>query len=293
MTMDVNPLIRHDVSLAPRTYFGIGGPAKLYAEPRNDAELAALLRKFKKDGERIYILGGGTNLLVSDKGVNGAVIRLTNAYEFCEFVPDSTRVRIGAAHSLAGLVHKSVQRGLAGVEGLGGIPGTFGGAAFMNAGGRHGNIGDVITSLALMDWDGNVHILARDQLRFEYRNSNLDGVVLRAELEMTKGDPEALAAQMKEVLHKKQESQPMSAKSAGCVFKNPPGGAAGALIDQVGLKGRTVGGAQVSTQHANFIINTGGARAADVLELIRMVQEKVKSEKGICLELEIKLWGFD
>lgn len=292
MSANLTEIIKTNEPLARHTYFGIGGPAKFFVEPRNDEELAAALREFRGQGEAVYILGGGTNLLVSDAGVDGAVIRLAGAYSFCEFLLGTPRATVGAAHGLASVVRKSVRLGLAGLEGVIGVPGTVGGATAMNAGGRHGNVGDVITSATIMDLEGTARKVERDELRFSYRSSCINGIVLRVEMEFRQGDTAALSAAMKDVLRQKQESQPMSAKSAGCVFKNPPNQSAGALIDRLGLKGLKVGGAEVSMKHANFIINTGDATAANVLELVHRIQEKVKGEFGVDLEPEVRLWGF-
>ncbi|MEW6358066.1 MAG: UDP-N-acetylmuramate dehydrogenase [Planctomycetota bacterium] len=291
--MDLSEIITEGEPLARHTYFRIGGPAKFFVRPRTKDELAAALAKFAEDEEKTYILGGGTNMLISDNGIDGAVIRLGYAFDFCEFSEDSTRAVVGAGYTLASVVRKSVERGLAGLEGVIGVPGTLGGAAIMNAGGKHGNVGDVIVSATVMDYDGTIRRMERDEIEFTYRSSNIEGIVLQAELEFTRRDPRELSAKMKDVLQQKRDSQPLSAKSAGCVFKNPPGQSAGALIDRLGFKGRTVGGAQVSAKHANFIINTGSARAADVLALMEMIRGKVKSEFGVDLSPEIRLWGFD
>jgi len=290
--MDLSKIITENEPLARHTYFRIGGPAKYFVEPRTEDELAAVLARFGEEGEDIHVLGGGTNLLVSDDGIDGVVIHLGEEFSVCEFQEGTTRAIVAAAYPLSAVVRKSVERGLAGLEGVIGVPGTFGGAALMNAGGKYGNVGDVITSVVVMNYDGSVHRIERDELEFTYRSSNIPGIVLRAELGFVRGATDHLSAKMKEVLQQKRDSQPLSAKSAGCVFKNPPGGSAGALVDQLGFKGVTVGGAQVSTKHANFIINTGAATAANVLELVDKIRDKVKGAFGLDLELEVRLWGF-
>ncbi|NOZ24365.1 MAG: UDP-N-acetylmuramate dehydrogenase [Planctomycetes bacterium] len=290
--MDLSEIITENEPLARHTYFRIGGPAKFFVQPRTEGELAAVLGTFAEEGEDIHILGGGTNLLISDDGIGGAVIRLGKEFAFCEFTEGSTRAVVGAGHTLASVVRQSVERGLAGLEGVIGVPGTFGGAAFMNAGGKHGNVGDVITSATVMGFDGTARRVERDEIEFSYRSSSIDGILLQAELEFERGDAEELSVRMKDVLQQKRDSQPLSAKSAGCAFKNPPGQSAGALIDQLGFKGVSVGGAQVSEKHANFIVNTGDATAAHVLELIDIIREKVKLEFDVDLDLEVRLWGF-
>jgi len=292
LTVDVEKLLRRNEPMSKHTYFGIGGPAKLYAEPSSEAELRALLEFFAGKREAIYILGGGTNLLVRDAGIDGLVISMKRVRTECEAGRDGARVRVGCGGTLAALVRKTAAAGLAGLEGLVGIPGTVGGAVFMNAGGRHGCIGDRVRSVTLMDRDGKLAEVPAGELEFGYRSSGIgERIILAAELELDRASPQELAREMESVRRSKLESQPMSEKSAGCVFKNPDDASAGALIDQLGLKGKRVGGAVVSEKHANFIVNTGGATAADVLELIEIIRERVMSEKGIPLELEVRVWG--
>jgi len=277
--------------MSRHTSFRIGGNARFFAQPSNDDELRLALDFFASKGEKIYMLGGGTNLLVRDEGVDGAVISMRGGWKDIQIDRDDGTVKVGAGAALSALVKHTVEAGLAGLEGLAGIPGTVGGALVMNAGGKYGNIGDVVTSVRMMDKSGKVIEFSAAQMKFAYRSSAVgDRIVLDAKLKLTAKGADELKRTMHRVLEEKRTSQPLSAHSAGCVFRNPEGQSAGALIDKLGLKGMRVGGAMVSPIHANFIVNAGGATAADVIELIERIREKVRSQTGIELELEIKIW---
>ncbi len=283
-------IVREEVPLAKYTWNKIGGPARYFIQPRSVEELRAAVRRCGEEGLGVYVLGLGANLLVSDEGVDGAVFRLDDAF-WQSFRVTGTTLRVSAGMDLQKLLLKTVRQGLAGLECLAGIPATIGGAARMNAGGKFGDIGTLIQRLTLMDHEGNVFERTREELTFGYRHTDIDALfILEAELELHEEDPESLVKRMKEVWMYKRNSQPLNAKSAGCMFKNPPTASAGSLIDQAGLKGLRVGGAEVSQKHANFIVAHPGAEARDVMELIKIIRDKVHQKSGISLETEVKIW---
>ena len=290
----LRPRCHADEMMARHTSFRIGGPAKIFCEPEGVEELGEALRYFGKQGERVHILGAGSNLLVSDEGVAGAVISLREGGEFRDVKMYGGYVRAGAGAALPKVIRMAAQAGLSGMEPLVGIPGTMGGAAWMNAGGRHGNIGPLVQSALVMRMDGvSVERWPKEKLVFGYRTSNLKGViVLEIELALKADDPKAVAEKTHAIYEEKKNAQPLSEPSAGCVFKNPDSKtSAGALIDKAGLKGTAVGGAAVSEKHANFIVNRGGATAADVLRLIDIIRERVQGLFNVVLELEVEVWG--
>jgi len=278
--------------LARLTTFGIGGPADMLVEPRNLDELGRVMVTLKEACLPWRILGGGSNLLISDDGVRGAVIRLCGDFAALEF--DGARVTAGAAAPLARLVDECAKRGLSGVEGLVGIPGTVGGALVMNAGGRWGRIGNVVESINVLSQSalGGVRVLSRHDAGFAYRHSALGSeVILGVALALCPVDAATVAETTRGYLDEKRRTQDLGSRSAGCAFKNPPiGPSAGALIDTAGMKGACVGGARVSSLHANFIINAGSATARDVSALIKLIQAKVLEHSGVALELEVQLW---
>jgi UDP-N-acetylmuramate dehydrogenase len=280
-----------DEPMARHTTFRIGGPARIFFEPDGVDSLAEGLKRFRQQGERCYILGGGSNLLVRDEGVDGVVAALRKGAGFREIKVDGPRIVAGAGVMLPKLVKMAADIGLSGLEALTGIPGTLGGAARMNAGGKHGNIGSLIRSVLVMRSDGEIERRPREKLVFGNRESNLKGlVVLELELELKEERPEAVLERTRTIQEEKSRSQPLSEPSAGCVFKNPPGQHAGALIDQAGLKGTIIGGAAVSEKHANFIVNRSGASAADVLRLIDLIRDRVRAAFDVTLDLEVEIW---
>jgi UDP-N-acetylmuramate dehydrogenase len=274
--------------IGPRTTFRIGGPAGLMVFPASIDEMRRVVAACLEEATPLRILGMGANLLVGDGGFPGVVASLERMDRLA-FIGD--RAVVEAGYSFPRLVQKSVWLGLGGLEGLGGIPATVGGAIFMNAGGRFGEIFDVVETVTAMDPLGVVQILKKKEIPFRYRRSGLDGMtILGATLRLRPDDPSAMKEKFVEVVRKKRQTQPMSEPSAGCIFKNPPGSSAGRLIEACGLKGARVGGAAVSSKHANFIVNGGGARAEEVIRLIDMVRDRVLKEAGRELELEVKLW---
>ena len=297
MTMQlVNPFagledaVSENVPLARYTWYKIGGPARYFVRPRSTEELREAAGRCAENGIPAYVLGLGANLLVSDEGVDGAVFRLdADHWRTVKF--DQTTVQVGAGADMQKLLVRTVRQGLAGIECLAGIPGTIGGGVRMNAGGKFGDIGAVVTRVTVMSPDGTVFDRTKDDLVFEYRSTNIAApFILGATLELEEDDPQRIMARTKEIWMYKKNSQPLNTKNCGCIFKNPRGLSAGALIDQAGLKGMRVGGAEVSAKHANFIIAHPGCTAADVQKLVKIIREKVYDKNEIVLESEVKVW---
>lgn len=282
--------IEFDAPLARLTWFHIGGCAKILFHPSDAEDLALFLRRANQENIPLKILGSGANVLVSDEGFDGAVIRL-DAKAFKTTQRDGERLTVGAGTDLMPLSKNCSQQGLAGLERMAGIPATVGGAVRMNAGGRFGDFGDVVESVELLTLEGDRQTWLKDRIGFDYRHTHLkDGIVLSATLKLEKDDPSIIRARYDEYFQIKQASQPMADKSAGCIFKNPKPNFAGQLIDQAGLKGLSQGGASVSTQHANFMVVQPNTRASDVMHLIKHVRQRVLDVCGIELETEIDIW---
>ena len=241
----------------------------------------------------LRVLGAGSNVLVADEGVRGMVVRLA-APPFKDLARVGEEiVHCGGGSRLSRVVNALADWGLTGAEGLAGIPGTVGGALVMNAGTSAGEIGPLVRKVWALEPDGTTVALAPSDCRFDYRSSALAGkLILGAELVLSSGDAPAIRARLDELDAKRRASHPHGVRTAGCVFKNPPGERAGVLLDEAGLKGSTKGGARVSPVHANFIEAEPGARAADVTALIDEMRRRVREERGIELELELELWGF-
>jgi len=301
---DMSEFVVEHEPLAGYTSYRVGGPARWLARPRNVEELARLVGRCVDEDIAVFTIGRGANLLVGDEGVDGMVIRL-DAPAFCRIDwPAASRgsghqptgqaqaVLAGAGADMYWLVRESVRRGLAGLEGLAGIPGCLGGIVRMNAGGKWGQIADVVRGLTVVDGRGDVRRLTPAEAGFGYRRSSLAGMVIcDVQLELQPEDPIEVRERLKGAWRSKSATQPMHELSAGCVFKNPPGGSAGALIDRAGLKGRSVGGGRVSQVHANFIVVRPGVTAEDIFTLIGQVRREVARQFGVELELEIEVWG--
>jgi len=279
------PMSRH-------TSFRIGGPARRMAFPSSGEQLVLLLNFARECGARPLVIGNGTNLLVPDEGLDRLVIDVSGGLTRVEMADDRT-LRAEAGIPLARLADFAQKHGLAGLEFAHGIPGTLGGAVCMNAGAYGGEMRQAVRSASVLDPESGVLTLSNEELVFGYRHSALtdhpDWVVLSAELTLTPDDPASIRERMEELMRRRRASQPLEYPSAGSTFKRPEGYYAGTLIDQCGLKGLTVGGAQVSEKHAGFVINRGGATFADVTELMRQVQETVWREKGVRLEPEVRI----
>jgi UDP-N-acetylmuramate dehydrogenase len=283
-------IVRTDEPLAGHTWLGIGGPAQYFVEPRSVEELSEVLRRCRENEVPARMLGGGANLLVDDSGVRGAVIHLSEA-SFGEVRCSRGLLTAEAGADLMKLILRCVREGHSGLECLTGIPGTVGGAVRMNAGGAFGDIGNVIESVHLMDADGVDFTRHRGDLTFGYRSTNIAAkAILSARFRLVEDDPQRVLDQVKQIWIYKKNTQPLGARSGGCIFKNPRGLSAGALIDKAGLKGHREGGACVAEKHANFIIAEPGARASDVLKLINTIREAVYKRFEVYLELEIEVW---
>src|SRR2546421_2005504 len=284
-------VVQENVPLAPFTWYKIGGPARYFIRPRTIEELQLASQRCAEENIPVFVLGLGANLLVSDAGVNGAVFRLDEE-NFRRVKFEKTTLEVGAGVDMQKLVLLACRNGYSGLECLAGIPGTVGGGIRMNAGGKFGDIGAVVTRVGVMDAPGTVFDRLKDDLVFDYRWTNISAkFILNATFELDQDDPERIMRRVKEIWMYKRNSQPLNTKNAGCIFKNPRGLSAGALIDQSGLKGMRVGGAEVSEKHANFVIAHSGATADDVLKLVNIIRERVFEKDGIRLESEVQIWS--
>ncbi len=285
--------LRREEPLAPKTTMRVGGAARLYAEPASAADLRVLWTEAQARGVELFWLGRGSNLIVPDEGVEGLVVALTHP-AWAEFEPrPDGRVWVGAGLRLKNLCGLAGKAGLQGFEFLEGIPGSVGGALRMNAGAMGGWMFDVVDEVQVMTADGEVKMLKKSEMHVEYRHcAELHHAVALGALlrPASPADAESIGRQIDVYRRKRHESQPRE-PSAGCIFKNPPGTSAGRLIDESGLKGERVGDAEVSSVHANFIVNRGQATGADVLELVRRVRARVRQAKGVDLEPEVLLYG--
>ena len=278
--------------MAMHTSFRIGGPAEIMAFPKNAQELAKLLKTSAVLHVTPAILGAGTNILAPDEGIRGLVICLKDCMDGMDRLDDS-RIRVAAGVTMTRAAVFAANAGLSGLEFAHGIPGTVGGGIYMNAGAYGGEICQVCESVDVMDMAGNISTVSCNCMEFSYRHSILeekDGIVLSAVFALTPKPQEKIREKMTELMGKRKASQPLDLPSAGSAFKRPVGGYAAALIDQSGLKGFSVGGAGVSTKHAGFVVNNGGATAADVKEVLRQVSDKVFEDSGIRLEPEVRIW---
>ena len=283
-------IVRQHEPLAPHTWMGIGGPVEYFAEPQTVDELQALVKRAAELELPIRVLGGGSNLLVRDEGVKGVVVRLSSS-AFHHVETAKNRLISGGGARLAHVISTAVRSGLGGLETLVGIPGTIGGALHGNAGSHGGDIGQWTCQANVMTRTGEILTRSRDELVFAYRHSSLDElVILDAQFHLEEEDSQELTKRMQKQWIVKKASQPLAHQSAGCIFKNPRGLSAGMLIDQAGLKGTRVGGAEVSDRHANFIVVERDASSNDVLQLIDMVRSRVAEQLGVELELEIEVW---
>ena len=278
--------------MAKHTSFRIGGPADVLAQPGNEAELAELLKRAADHAVPVTLVGNGSNLLVRDKGIRGLVIKLSNL--FSSITVEGNVLTFGSGISLAMASKKAASLSLSGLEFAVGIPGTIGGAVYMNAGAYDGEMAKVVTSVQVMDRQGQSSQLKADELDFSYRHTALQNsglIVTSVTVSLQPGEAESIKAKMDDFSQRRIAKQPLELPSAGSMFKRPVGYFAGTLIEQTGLKGYTVGGAQVSTKHAGFVVNVGGATAKDVLQLIRDVQDRVLAAQGVQLEPEVLVLG--
>ncbi len=287
---DYSDILSRDESLAKYSWLKLGGNAERFYRPGSREQLIGLVQCCLREGISVKILGGGSNLLISDAGVQGAVIHVADPLLTAITIEGNTVKAEGGA-LLSRVVSESVRSELSGLENLVGIPGTVGGAVVGNAGGRHGDIGEFIRRVEVITHSGEVSDRSGDELSFSYRSSSInDLLVLSVELELRPDDSNDLADRMKKMWIMKRATQPLADQSAGCIFRNPRGLSAGALIEQCGLKGLAVGKARISDRHANFVVTEAGASSADVESLISKVQNAVADKFGVNLELEIQRW---
>jgi UDP-N-acetylmuramate dehydrogenase len=283
--------LRTAAPLAELTSFRIGGPADVLLAVESEDELRAALAAAWSERVPAFCLGAGTNLLVSDRGVRGLVVRLGEGFRQLEF--DGARVRAGAAAQFGTLVYEAIERGLGGLEFGEGIPGSVGGGLVMNAGAFGGEIARVVRTVHGVDEQGRAIALSGAEVKFSYRRTELPPrfVITRVDFELGQGDREQLRARVADLKAKRAARQPRGLPNAGSIFKNPPGNFAGLLLENAGLKGARLGAAAFSAEHANFIVNLGGARAEDVRALIELARSRVKEQSGVALEAEVRMIG--
>jgi len=282
-----------DVSLKDYTTFKIGGNAAIMIFPATEEEIAASLRAIRQSGVPLLVLGRGSNMLFSDDGFLGAILCLSGRFSRMEQL-DKTAIACQSGASLTQLCRYACELGLSGLEFAYGIPGTVGGAIYMNAGAYGGEICDVLEQTRHLTADGVAGSCGIERLEMSYRHSvytDSDNIITEGVFRLRPGNPQEIRATMEDFLRRRKEKQPVELPSAGSVFRRPAGSYASALVDQCGLKGLRVGGAQVSTKHAGFIVNTGGATCRDVRELIAKIQEDVQNKTGYRLECEVKTIG--
>ena len=287
--------VRFDEPLARHTSFRIGGPADAWVDVDDADELAELFGAARESATPVFTLGSGTNVLVSDRGVRGVVVHLGRGFHFIEWAEEAEHaaVRAGAAMPFKKLVYDAVERGFEGLEFGEGIPGSVGGGLTMNAGAFGGEIGKVVTSLQGVHREGRVEELPRSALAFEYRRLELPPgwVITAVRLTLSRGDRAEMEKRVAVARDTRKKNQPLGLPNAGSIFKNPPGTFAGRLLEEAGVKGLARGGARVSELHANFIVNQGGATAAEVRALMEEMRERVQARSGVRLEPEVKLVG--
>ena len=286
--------LRTGVPLASLTSFRVGGPAEWYVAPRRVEDLQASFEWAESQGLLLTLLGAGSNLLVSDRGLPGLVV-CTRHLRQTHFDPDTGRITAGAGEPIARLAWQAAERGWRGLEWAVGIPGTVGGAVVMNAGAHKSCTADILVSAQTLSPTGTVEMLTPQELGFSYRTSILQGgdrLVTQATFQLQPGaDPKQLLAETSKHLEQRRLSQPYHLPSCGSVFRNPESHAAAWLIEQMGLKGFQIGGARVAERHANFILNCGGAKASDIFQIIRHIQQQVEHHWSLCLEPEVKILG--
>jgi len=283
-------IVETDHQLAGHTWYGLGGPADYFVRPKTVKQLREVVKRCNENKISMYVMGCGSNLLVSDEGVRAAVIKLEKN-EFSETQFKDEQITAWAGVELSKLVLTCVHKGLSGLEALTGIPGSIGGAVKMNAGGNFGDIGAAAESVTLMDNQGNVFEKSKPELVFDYRRTNIIArFILNARLKLTGAEPEQIMRTVQEAWIYKKNNQPLNTRNCGCIFKNPRGVSAGALIDRAGLKELQIGGAIVSDKHANFIIAEKGCKSRDIMRLIDAVKQRVKEQFDIDLEPEIEIW---
>ena len=286
-------IVLEQADMGEHTSFKAGGKADLFVVPGNLEDLKTVLGRLEKDKVPYVVMGKGTNILIRDGGFRGAVIRLDEA--FSDIRLDGTRLTAGAGASLSSVARTAMEHGLSGMEFASGIPGSMGGGVFMNAGAYDGELKDIVCDVCVLSADGTkIRTVGNKEMNYGYRRSSLmdsHEIVLSATLDLRSGNKEEIAAKMKEFNDRRNTRQPMELPSAGSFFKRPEGYFAGKLIQDAGLKGLTVGGAQVSPKHSGFIVNIGGATATDIISLMHIVQATVLDQFGVVIEPEVRIIG--
>lgn len=288
--------VRFDEPLKPYMAYRIGGPADVLVFPASEAELTWLSDQAAQNSVPITVVGTGTNLLVHDDGIRGIVILLENAFDQIEVVEhqaEAVLVRAGGGVTKPHFLDWACDNGLTGLEFSSGVPGTVGGGIYMNAGTKYGSYSDILTELRLFSFKNGPSCCRREELFFGYREQTAvkEAIVVSATFKLRKGDHNAIRREVQRIIAERAKKQPLDLPSCGSTFKNPPGFSAGRLIERCDLKGLRVGGAEISAKHANFILNTGDAMAADVLTLIDIATATVKYRTGVTLENEVILLG--
>lgn len=287
--------VKSSEPLARYTSMKIGGPADYFIEVENDGALAKVLTLLQRWRTPVCLLGNGSNVLISDRGVRGAVIRLTGDFKRVEWreAGDAVQVNVGAAYAVTQLVRQAARKGYSGLEFAEGIPGTVGGALFMNAGAYGSEFEKVVEEVDAMSAQGETVRYSREQMNFSYRDSHLPAgtVVTRVRLRLTKAEPVRVDSKLRELVGRRKSSQPAGLPNSGSMFRNPPGDYAGRLIEAAGLKGKRIGQAQIAERHANFIVNLGGAKATEVRQLMALARSEVSRQFGVDLAAEVKLLG--
>lgn len=282
--------VKRDEPLSAHTTFRIGGACDVMITPDSAEHLAQLVRFAKENAVRTLVLGKGSNMLCDDKGFRGAVFLIDK--QLGEITVEGDTIRAGAGASLILVCMAALEEGLSGLEFAYGIPGTVGGGVYMNAGAYGGEMVDIVTSVTAMDRDGNLHTYPAGELGLGYRCSRFcgsDEIIISVEMKLTKSEKTAIEEKMDDLISRRREKQPLNFPSAGSTFKRPEGMFAGKLIEDSGLRGYKIGGAQVSEKHCGFIVNTGGATCRDITELVKYVQKIVLENTGVLLECEIKM----
>ncbi len=281
--------LRWDEPLARYTSYKIGGPADAFAQADTVKQLERVAQIAREYETPIMIIGRGSNLLISDKGIRGIVLKLGKVFEEISFEGDTALS--GCAALMSAFSKRCAVEGLSGAEFMFGIPGSVGGGVCMNAGAHGQSMSDIVASVDVLEWSGHTKRVERDELGFRYRGSRIGEYMcaLFCRFEMERGDPTAIEALRKRYYAERRASQPLSLPSAGCAFRNPDVSSAGRLIDECGLKGLTIGGVQVSERHANFLVASANASSSDVRRLVEEVRRRVHAETGVWLQLEMKI----
>ncbi|MGM0902089.1 MAG: UDP-N-acetylmuramate dehydrogenase [Bacillota bacterium] len=286
-------IVKENEPLASHTTIKIGGPADLFIEPSTIENLEKAMKVVREAGVKWTAIGRGSNLLVSDKGIEGVVIKLGSGLDHVEVA--DTRVTVGAGASIVALAMTLSRKGLSGLEFASGIPGSVGGAVYMNAGAHGSDISRILEQAHILFEDGTMEWLSAEQMKFSYRTSVLQkerpGIVLEAVFNLQEGDIEDIKSVIKKNKDYRKDTQPWSSPCAGSIFRNPLPNYAGQLVEKAGLKGYSIGGAQISEMHGNFIVNTGNATAGDVLALIDYVKAKIWDLYSVRMETEVEIIG--